>query len=60
MRRPSRYNELAGTSLDRLAGISDGILAVGTTLLVLGLAVPGAGVVTGEGDLWGGRGWPWA
>ena len=34
------FNQLAGTSLDRLAGISDGIFAVGMTLLVLGLAVP--------------------
>jgi len=33
-----RYNELAGTNLDRLAGISDGIFAVGMTLLVLNLA----------------------
>lgn len=35
-----RYNQLAGTSLDRLAGISDGIFAVGMTLLVLNLGVP--------------------
>lgn len=34
------YNQLAGKSLDRLAGISDGIFSVGMTLLVLGLAVP--------------------
>jgi uncharacterized membrane protein len=34
------YNLLAGTSLDRLSGISDGIFSVGMTLLVLGLAVP--------------------
>lgn len=47
-----RYNELAGTSLDRLAGISDGIFAVGMTLLVLGLAVPASAVVRSEGDLW--------
>ena len=38
-RGPGRsFNQLAGTSLDRLAGISDGIFAVGMTLLVLGLA----------------------
>ena len=47
-----RYNELAGTSLDRLAGISDGIFAVGMTLLVLSLAVPASNAVHGEGDLW--------
>jgi uncharacterized membrane protein len=34
------FNQLAGTSVDRLAGISDGIFSVGMTLLVLGLAVP--------------------
>jgi uncharacterized membrane protein len=46
-----RFNEFAGTNLDRLAGISDGIFAVGMTLLVLGLAVPELTVRT-EGDLW--------
>src|SRR6202521_4553023 len=34
------FNQFAGTSVDRLAGISDGIFSVGMTLLVLGLAVP--------------------
>jgi uncharacterized membrane protein len=34
------YNQLAGTSVNRLAGISDGIFSVGMTLLVLGLVVP--------------------
>jgi uncharacterized membrane protein len=34
-----RFNEFAGTNLDRLAGISDGIFAVSMTLLVLGLSV---------------------
>jgi len=46
-----RFNELAGTNLDRLAGISDGIFSVGMTLLVLGLAVPTLSART-EGDLW--------
>lgn len=46
--RHRRYNELAGQSLDRLAGISDGIFAVGMTLLVLGLAVP---VAKSDSDL---------
>lgn len=49
-RRPF-YNELAGSSLHRLAAISDGIFAVGMTLLVLGLAVPAVNAVTTEGDL---------
>ena len=46
-----RFNEFAGTNLDRLAGISDGIFAVGMTLLVLGLAVPTLSARTEE-DLW--------
>src|SRR2546427_5568224 len=46
-----RFNEFAGTNLDRLAGISDGIFAVGMTLLVLGLAVPTLSARS-EGDLW--------
>src|SRR3981081_174803 len=46
-----RFNEFAGTNVDRLAGISDGIFAVGMTLLVLGLAVPTLSAHS-EGDLW--------
>lgn len=52
MRAPRRrYNELAGQDLGRLAGISDGIFAVGMTLLVLGLAVPASEVVRSDADL---------
>jgi uncharacterized membrane protein len=47
-----RFNDFAGTNLDRLAGISDGIFSVGMTLLVLGLAVPTVSAVRTEGDLW--------
>jgi len=47
-----RYNDLAGTNLDRLAGISDGIFSVGMTLLVLGLSVPALSAVRTEADLW--------
>jgi uncharacterized membrane protein len=47
-----RYNELAGTNVARLGGISDGIFAVGMTLLVLGLAVPQLASARTEGDLW--------
>jgi uncharacterized membrane protein len=46
-----RFNEFAGTDVGRLAGISDGIFAVGMTLLVLGLAVPTLNARS-EGDLW--------
>ena len=49
-----RYNDLAGTNIDRLAGISDGIFSVGMTLLVLGLAVPTLSSRATEGDLWQG------
>lgn len=45
------YNQLAGSNVQRLAAISDGIFAVGMTLLVLGLAVPAASAVKTEGDL---------
>jgi uncharacterized membrane protein len=47
-----RFNDFAGTNLDRLAGISDGIFSVGMTLLVLGLTVPTLSAVRTEGDLW--------
>jgi uncharacterized membrane protein len=49
--RRSIYNELAGSSLGRLEAISDGIFAVGMTLLVLGLAVPAVTLVKSENDL---------
>jgi uncharacterized membrane protein len=49
---PARYNEIAGTSLDRLKGISDGIFSVGMTLLVLGLGVPVFSARPTESQLW--------
>ena len=49
--RRSHYNEIAGQSLDRLTGLSDGIFAFAMTLLVLGLAVPALAGVNSEGDL---------
>jgi uncharacterized membrane protein len=48
-----RLADLSGTNPNRLSGISDGIFAVGMTLLVLGLVVPAAkdtGVT--DGQLW--------
>lgn len=45
------YNELAGSSLGRLAGISDGIFAVGMTLLVLTLAVPAVNEIKNDSEL---------
>jgi uncharacterized membrane protein len=49
--REGVYNEVAGASLHRLTAISDGIFAVGMTLLVLGLAVPTLDQVKTEGDM---------
>lgn len=49
--RRRRYNEMAGTNLGRLEAISDGIFAVGMTLLVLGLAQPAVNAVKNETDL---------
>ncbi|HEX9364240.1 MAG TPA: TMEM175 family protein [Candidatus Dormibacteraeota bacterium] len=49
--RSRYYDELAGSSLHRLSGISDGIFAVSMTLLVLGLAVPAVEVVKTDSDL---------
>jgi uncharacterized membrane protein len=54
--RRRAYNELAGSSLGRLEAISDGIFAVGMTLLVLGLAVPAVNVVRSESELLTGLG----
>ena len=45
------YNELAGSSLHRLAGLSDGIFAVAMTILVLTLAVPTLEDVQSQGGL---------
>jgi uncharacterized membrane protein len=47
-----RFNEFAGTNVDRIAGISDGVFSVGMTLLVLGLSVPALSAARTEGDLW--------
>lgn len=49
--RETYYNQLAGSSIHRLSGISDGIFAVGMTLLVLTLAVPTVKEVQSESDL---------
>lgn len=47
------YSDVAGSNLGRLAALSDGIFAVGMTLLVLGLAVPAVAAVKTEADLAG-------
>ena len=50
--RSRYYNELAGSSLHRLSGLSDGIFAVAMTLLVLALAVPTIQEVNSDSELW--------
>jgi uncharacterized membrane protein len=45
------YERFAGTSVERLAALSDGIFGVGMTLLVLDLRLPAAELVHGDRDL---------
>jgi uncharacterized membrane protein len=47
----SLYNRIAGTNLDRLAALSDGVFAVAMTLLVLDLRAPAAEAIHSEHDL---------
>jgi uncharacterized membrane protein len=49
---PSYYQRVAGSSLERLAALSDGIFAVAMTLLVLDLRVPAIAVFGGQHPLW--------
>ena len=49
--RDRYYNQLAGSSLHRLAGLSDGIFAVAMTILVLALAVPAVNEGRTESEL---------
>ena len=48
----TRYNQVAGQSVERIAALSDGVFAVAMTLLVLDLKAPAAEAIHGEGDLW--------
>jgi len=50
----TRYDQIAGRSVERLAALSDGVFAVAMTLLVLDLKVPIAEVVHSEHELWAG------
>jgi uncharacterized membrane protein len=49
---PTAYHRIAGTNLERLAALSDGIFAVVMTLLVLDLHVPVAEGLHSEAALW--------
>lgn len=46
------YNAIAGTSVERLAALSDGVFAVAMTLLVLDIRPPAAEAIHSEQDLW--------
>jgi uncharacterized membrane protein len=45
------YNFIAGTSVERLAALSDGVFAVAMTLLVLDLRTPAAASIHNDTDL---------
>jgi uncharacterized membrane protein len=45
------YNTLAGSQLERISALSDGIFAVAMTLLILDIHAPEAGDVHSEGEL---------
>ena len=46
------YNRIAGTSVERLAALSDGIFGVAMTLLLLDLHVPAKELIDSEAKLW--------
>lgn len=52
---PTSYHRFAGSSLDRLAALSDGVFAVAMTLLVLDLKAPSVGRRT-QHPIWSGGG----
>jgi uncharacterized membrane protein len=52
---PSSYHRFAGSSLDRLAALSDGVFAVAMTLLVLDLKAPSV-PVRAQHPIWSGGG----
>ena len=50
----STYNQIAGQSVERIAALSDGLFAVGMTIIVLELHQPATDLIHSEADLWKG------
>ena len=46
------YHQLRDRSLDRIAGLSDGVFAFAMTLIVFEIQVPDPATITGEAQLW--------
>ena len=46
------YNSIAGRSVDRLSGLSDGVFSIAMTLLVLDLRAPAVEAIHSDRDLW--------
>lgn len=49
---PTLYNRIAGTQLERIAALSDGLFAIAMTLIVLEIHVPSRETIATDGELW--------
>ncbi len=48
---PKLHNQLAGNSVERIAGLSDGVFAIAVTLILLEIRLPEHLAVTTDGEL---------